>query len=266
MLLGFLIASFFLPSQQGDGVRVHLKNGLLVEGKLLDEQEKFVIVEIDLGELLIRSERIDRFEKGLTFAKIGGGKKEPDPKQSTPPGKRIEPKKVETAPPREEPLDPAEEPEDPPVRSLVTEVRNKVAAAGSDPGVYEGRLMDRYSWIYALDVSGRITLFALIWCLAWIGFLVGSKIVDLERRDMLRSVSAAFIWVILFTGVLLIPEPNALLLAVIAFCLLVAWIVTARSILRASWFQSGVLLILGCLGFSLTMLIVEIGQSVLELT
>lgn len=252
-LLGFLIASLFLPVQQGDGVRVHLTNGLVVEGKLLDEQEKFVIVEIPLGELLIRSERIDRFEKGLTFAKVSGERTEPK-KSTAPPGKKIEP---------------GPEPAKAPIAGLVSEVKEKVKHKVQEAGsgsLYEGRLMDRYSWIYELNVSGRITLFALMWCLAWIGFLVGTKIVDLERRDVFRSVSSAFIWVVLFIGVLLIPGPTSLLLAVIAFCLLVAWIVTARGILKASWFQSAVLLILGCLSLSLTLLIVEIGQSVLELT
>ena len=80
-----------------------------------------------------------------------------------------------------------------------------------------------------------------------------------------RCAASAFLWLLLLVGVALVPNPSVMNLLTVGMLLFVTWIVTARRILEASWFQTFILQVFGVFTIVVLGLLIEVGHSLLEL-
>jgi len=92
-----------------------------------------------------------------------------------------------------------------------------------------------------------------------------TRLLDVENTTSAKSALAALVWVSIIVGMLLVPNPTQVIVGILGFCLLVAWLMTTRGILGASWPQSIYLFLLGSLGVLILYMLVEVGSNILEL-
>ncbi|GEM_PF-4085696 len=268
-MLGILLA-LLLGFGSSDGVTVHLKNGKSVHGQLLQETPKFVLLEIDLGQLLVQRKNIksvvqDNEDQG---PEEGAGKAGGDqsPHAPTKP-QRLQGSKAEPAAPSGIAVS-----EEAPYRSQFKAKKPKPEESETkDPlrqwtlPLQTGCLLDRYTWFYDLKPVTKVSVgFGLLFLL-WVGFLLGGRILGVDSITGKRALAATSLWFVLLVGVLLIPNPSLIIIGVLLFLLLVAWFISSRGVLGLGWFHSFVLLVLGGFGLSLVALVVEVSESLINL-
>ncbi len=278
-MIGILLALLFSfgPS---DGVTVHLKNGLAVHGQLLQETPKFVLLEIDLGQLLVQRKNIKSVikdpVKGATEGKASHAKTSPSlPKEKRGASHSKGSPPLEKAAPKAEAVPPAPSgiatPEKTLYRSKIDLDNSKAEAATRDPledwtlPLQSGRLLDRYTWFYDMELPTQISIGFALLLLLWGGFLLGGRILGVDSINGKRAFAATSLWFVLLVGVLLIPNPSLIVIGVLLFLLLVAWFISSRGVLGLGWFHSFVLLVLGSFGLSLVALVVEVSESLISL-
>jgi hypothetical protein len=280
-LIGMLLA-LFIGLCPSSGVTVHLKNGKKVHGKLLQKTSKFVLLEIDLGQLLVQRKNIrklvedpvheDTYGSGANKVSenskvkhAGGGESQSQSKPHSG-NKHLDPGSIPALPGgiavREKGL----------YRNKIEATKEEVKDASSlDPlsnwtvPIQAGRLLDRYTWFYDLDISTQISVSLALLLLLWGGFLLGGRILGVDSISGKRALAATSLWFVLLVGVLLIPNPSLLIIGVLLFLLLVAWFISSRGVLGLGWFHSFVLLVLGGFGLSLVALVVEVSESLISL-
>jgi len=287
----FLLLAFILPSFMGDQVEIKLKSGKTVSGELLKDGKDELILATDLGTLLIKK---DTIESQKTLGKPTPAKK-PVPEKT--PEKKDDPfelkkivadvearaktteKKADAAKSTgaKTPAKGAAVKAAPDAKTLASKDTQSAPAAtadktaeakGSDQpkgAIYGGRLLDRFDWATQMEVGSKLSIFACLYLLFWGALSVLTRLLDVENASSGKAAVAALIWVAILVGMLLVPNPTQVILGILGFCLFVAWLMTTRGILGATWTQSIYLFLLGSLGVLLLYLLVEVGSNILEL-
>jgi len=249
---------------------------------VLRHQKDLIVLQLDIGELLIRGENIRRIERHLTKEALldsnndpshapaapGGVAPQTPVKTSTPKVQTRKPVAKQVKKPVEKQVEPTpvKKPPAPAKKRAAAKTKTVMVPAKPESGsLISGRLLDRYAWAYGLELSSKMTALAILWFLLWVGFMVGCKVVDIETLSGGRCAASAFLWLLLLMGVSLIPNPTVLIVFVVASLLCVVWIVTARRLLEADWFQTFILQIFGMFTLAVLVLLIEVGRSVLEL-
>ena len=269
--LGMVLALLFGLGPSG-GVTVHLKNGKSVHGKLLQETSKFVLLEIDLGQLLVQRKNIKRLVKdaedsspGVTESPAPG---KPAPGENADKGASSLENRGDQVPPAPGGIAPRTKTPSP--KPKVPSPKGSMAStmAPRNPWtvpLQEGRLLDRYTWFYGADLKTQISVALGLLFLFWIGFLLGGRILGVDSITKQRALAASAFWFVLLVGVLLVPNPSLMILGVLLFLILVAWFISSRGVLGLGWFHSFVLLVLGGFGLSLIALVVEVSENLISL-
>jgi hypothetical protein len=129
---------------------------------------------------------------------------------------------------------------------------------------FSGRLIDRYSWAQELPHATALSVILGVIVLLWAGLGVGCRICDVAAGAW-QVLPAALLWGAILIGLLFVRGWNPMLLGGVSATLGIAWIVTAKGMLRATAFQVlslGVLFVFGC---GVSFLLIEVGQHLLEL-
>ena len=284
----FLLLAFFLPSFMGDQVEIKLKSGKTVSGELLKDGKDELILATDLGTLLIKKNTI---ESQKTLGKPTPAKKPvPEQKKDDPfelkkivadveaRAKTTE-KKADAAKSSgaKTPAKGAADKAAPDAKTLASKgtpsapaaTAGKTAEANASDkptgAIYGGRLLDRFDWATQMEVGSKLSIFACLYLLFWGALSVLTRLLDVENASSGKAAMAALIWVAIVVGMLLVPNPTQVIIGILGFCLFVAWLMTTRGILGATWTQSIYLFLLGSLGVLLLYLLVEVGSNILEL-
>lgn len=280
-----LCLALLMGFASGGPTRIHYKDGKTVEGRVLQQTDDAVIVEISLGLLQIDRERIERMEPidpRAASEPPAAGADDPPPAAPAPGGSPArapdEPSRAAAAPstPDQRPergsgeagadfdeSDYAHLLEEAPAQEPGPPTSAPDAAMTGFIG-FEGRLIDRYSWAQGMSLRGALSVLLGAIVLLWAGFGIGCRICDLSAGS-LRTLPSALLWTGLLTGLLFVQGWGPLLVAGVLMMLLIAWIVTAKSILAGSWFQVFSLGVLFVFGAGVVFLLVEVGQHLLEL-
>ncbi len=279
-MIGIILA-LLLGFGPSDGVTVHLRNGKAVHGQLLQETSKFVLLEIDLGQLLVQRKNIKSMVKDPAEGTSGAR----NSTSAVPPKEEMTPSHPKGGTtPKENPSGAKAVPAVPsgiaptnhsakrvPYRSNIELEPTHKEPATRDPlqdwtlPLQSGRLLDRYTWFYDMELPTQISVGFALLLLLWGGFLLGGRILGVDSINGKRAFAATSLWFVLLVGVLLIPNPSLIIIGVLLFLLLVAWFISSRGVLGLGWFHSFVLLVLGGFGLSLVALVVEVSESLISL-
>ncbi len=293
----FLLA-LLLPSFAGEKVEIKLKTGKTVSGELLKDGKDEIILATDFGTLLIKKSKIESRNllvgagKGQESAKKGQAaaqKGKPEAAKKDDPFElekivadvesRAKKKAGEEKAGHSAAKDKESKQTDGTAKALTKAPGSMDAHSSAGPGgranpgpestphgaIYGGRLLDRFDWANKLEMGTKFSIFAALYLLFWGALSVLTRLLDVENASSGKSAMAALIWVAVIVGMLLVPNPTHVILGILGFCLLVAWLMTTRGILGASWIQSVYLFLLGSLGVLLLYLLVEVGSNILEL-
>lgn len=264
-----------MGGREGEAVRVLYTDGTQVEGVLIRETKKAVLVQMDLGILQIDRDRIDQMlapkaaEKAATSehaAAAPGSAGSPDAKADegpSAPAAAPDPR-LSLEDPLEDRLEPEHEDPEASEGSQSHEEEPVIPPMTMDREVFGGRLIDRYSWAQGLAASTVISLLGAFLCLMWAGFGIGCRICDIGS-GALASFGAALLWTIVMTGLLFVNGWTPILLGGIGLTLMIAWFVTAKGVLGSTWFQTFSLGVLFVFAIGILFLLVEVGQHLLEL-
>lgn len=283
-----LFIAFFLPAFAGDRVEIKLKTGKTVSGELLKDGKDELILATDLGTLLIKKNTIESQKvmgKPVPVKKPEPEKKKDDPFELEKIVKDVETRakkgEIPVKPIEEEPARQPDAAPGGPGASRTAKPGSATAApapagtpkpatntgSGSKPtgALYGGRLLDRFGWAAQMEMGSKVSIFACLYLIFWGALSILTRLLDVEEASSGKAALAGLIWVAIVLGVLLVPNPTQVIVGILGFCLLVAWLMTTRGILGATWTQSIYLFLLGSLGVLLLYLLVEVGTNILEL-
>ncbi|MEZ5988012.1 MAG: hypothetical protein R3F30_02570 [Planctomycetota bacterium] len=281
IMLGVLLLPF-----QGKRMEVTLTTGKVVVGEVLQEDDKALILETDLGTLMIPVEKIEarrvltKDGKPVAEAEPQGdgkqGKKKDDPfalekivaelekKGEAEGGDEAKPEAkgdaaadgAAQAERPEAPAGAAPTPRTAPDEEKVDDGRN---------ALWPGRLIDNYVWVRDLQGSSKIGILAALFLLFTFAIRFLGRLLDIEYLTTGRSMASGLIWLAILLGIMMIPNPTIVIAGVVGFLLLVAWMMTTRGLMGASWIQAIQFLFLGAFGVLLLILLVEVGEHILAL-